>query len=183
VNLPPRGPEQARIGIAIAVPEPYASQLQDARAAAGDPLAGAIPPHVTVVGPTVVDDSVMPAVVEHLEKVAGELAPFRVHLRGTATFRPVSPVVFVSLVEGIGECELLEELARSGVLAQDLRFNYHPHVTVAHEVPDEALDQAFDAMSDYEAVFDVDAFWMYEHGDDGVWRPERSFALGGAPAR
>jgi hypothetical protein len=38
-------------------------------------------------------------------------------------------------------------------------------------------------MCDFEAVFDVDAFWMYEHGDDGVWRQERSFALGGAPAR
>ncbi|WP_341351068.1 hypothetical protein [Nocardioides convexus] len=27
------------------------------------------------------------------------------HLRGTATFRPVSPVVFVSLAEGISQCE------------------------------------------------------------------------------
>jgi 2'-5' RNA ligase len=183
VNLPPRGPDQARIGIAIAVPEPYASRLQEARSAVGDPLAEAIPPHITVVGPTVVDGSVMPAVVEHLEKVAGEVAPFRVHLRGTATFRPISPVVFVSLVEGIAECELLEEQARSGVLAQELRFNYHPHVTVAHEVPDAALDRAFEAMSDFEAVFDVVELWMYEHGDDGVWRQERSFPLSGAPVR
>lgn len=176
---PARGPDQARIGIAIAVPEPYAADLQRARAAVGDPLAHDIPPHITVVGPTVVDSSVLPAVAEHLEKVAGEMPQFRVHLRGTATFRPISPVVFVSLVEGIAECEMLEEQARSGVLAQDLRFNYHPHVTIAHEVGDAALDQAFDEMSDFEAVFDVQVVWMYEHGDDGMWRPQRSFALRG----
>ncbi|MFV2144279.1 2'-5' RNA ligase family protein [Isoptericola sp. G70] len=182
MKLPARGPEQVRIGIAIAIPEPYATQLQNARAAVGDPLAAAIPPHITVIGPTVVDSSVLPAVCEHLEKIAGETPPFRIHLRGTATFRPISPVVFVALAEGIAECELLEEQARSGVLAQELRFNYHPHVTVAHEVPDEALDRAFDEMSGFEAVFHVSALSMYEHGDDGVWRPQRSFALRGSPA-
>ncbi|WP_407318605.1 2'-5' RNA ligase family protein [Isoptericola halotolerans] len=182
MNLPPRGPDQVRIGIAIAVPDPYAARLQGARADVGDPLAEAIPPHITVVGPTVVDSSLLPAVGEHLEKVAAETSPFRIHLRGTATFRPISPVVFVALAEGIAECELLEEQARSGVLAQELRFNYHPHVTVAHEVPDEALDRAFREMSDFEALFDVTSVWMYEHGDDGVWRPQRAFALRGSPA-
>jgi 2'-5' RNA ligase len=182
VNLPPRGPDQARIGVAIAIPAPYAGQLQEARSRVGDPLADAIPPHITVIGPTVVDQSVLPAVAEHLEKVAAETAPFRVHLRGTATFRPVSPVVFVALVEGIAECELVEQLARSGVLAQELRFSYHPHVTVAHEVSEDALDEAFAAMSDFEAVFDVTELWQYEHGDDGVWRPQRSFPLTAAAA-
>ncbi|WP_402464290.1 2'-5' RNA ligase family protein [Isoptericola aurantiacus] len=181
MNLPARGPEQVRIGIAVAVPEPYASRLQQARADVGDPLAEVIPPHITVIGPTVVDGSLLPAVADHLQKVAAETAPFRVHLRGTATFRPISPVVFVALAEGIAECELLEEQTRSGVLAQQLRFNYHPHVTVAHEVSEQAMDRAFEAMSDFEAVFEVDRIWQYEHGDDGVWRPQRSFELTGTP--
>ena len=102
---------------------------------------------------------------------------FRIHLRGSGTFRPVSPVVFINVVEGIGECEQLELAARSGVLAQDVRFHYHPHVTVAHEVPDEALDRAFVEMRDFEATFDVEALWLYEHGDDGVWRPQQQFPL------
>lgn len=182
MNIPARGPDQTRIGIAIAVPEPHASRLQQARADVGDPLADVIPPHITVVGPTVVDDSTLAAVAEHLEKVAAESAPFRVHLRGTGTFRPVSPVVFVALVEGIAECELLEQQARSGVLAQELRFNYHPHVTIAHEIPDAAMDEAFETMAGFEAEFEVDRFWQYTHGDDGVWRPRRAFVLGGTPA-
>ena len=181
MKLPERGPSQVRIGIAIEVPEPYAAELQAARAAFGDPQAGAIPPHITVVGPTVVDESVLPAVWAHLEKVAAETPGFRVHLRGTGTFRPISPVVFVTVAEGIAECELLEQGVRSGVLAQELRFNYHPHVTVAHEVSEADLDRAFDEMADYEATFDVEHVWQYEHGDDGVWRPQRSFQLAPAP--
>ena len=181
MNLPERGPSQVRIGIAIEVPEPYARQLQDARARFGDPLARAIPPHITVVGPTVVDESVLPVVWEHLDKVASEMPAFRVHLRGSATFRPVSPVVFVAVAQGIAECEVLEQGVRSGVLAQELRFSYHPHVTVAHEVSDRDLDRAFAEMADYEATFDVDSVVQYEHGDDGVWRPQRRFRLAGAP--
>ncbi|WP_425954731.1 2'-5' RNA ligase family protein [Xylanimonas sp. McL0601] len=177
MHIPERGPGQARIGISIAVPEPWSTRLQEARRSFGDPRAGTIPPHITVVGPTVVDEAVMPAVWEHLAKVAGETPVFRLHLRGSGTFRPVSPVVFVNVVEGIAECEQLEQAARSGVLLQDSRFNYHPHVTVAHELPDAALDRAFAHMTDFDAAFDVTAIWLYEHGDDGVWRPQRSFDL------
>jgi len=180
MHIPERGPAQARIGISIAVPEPWAVHLQEARRSFGDPRASDIPPHITVVGPTVVDEAVMPAVYEHLEKVAEENPVFRLHLRGSGTFRPVSPVVFVNVVEGIAECEQLELAARSGILAQDVRFHYHPHVTVAHEVPDEALDRAFVEMRDFEASFDATALWLYEHGDDGVWRPHRRFPLRGA---
>jgi 2'-5' RNA ligase len=180
VKLPERGPAQARIGISIEVPEPWSALLQDARLRFGDPRASSIPPHITVVGPTVVDEAVLPAVWEHLAKVAGDMPVFRVHLRGSGSFRPISQVVFVNVVEGIAECEQLEQAARSGVLAQDLRFNYHPHVTVAHDVPDDDLDRAFVEMAGFEAAFDVAALWLYEHGDDGVWRKQRRFDLQGA---
>lgn len=179
MNLPERGPDEARIGIAVRVPEPWATTLQEARARFGDPLADAIPPHVTLLPPTVLDASLLPVAHAHLEDVAGGFAPFRVHLRGSGTFRPVSPVVFVQLAEGIAECERLERAVRAGVLAQDLRFNYHPHVTVAHEVDDDALDRALAEMAGFEASFDVDRIWLYEHGDDGVWRPERDVLLTG----
>ncbi|ROS76943.1 2'-5' RNA ligase family protein [Cellulomonas sp. PhB143] len=182
MNLPERGDGQLRVGVAIEVPEPYATRLQRARARFGDPLADTIPPHITVLGPTVVDEAEVPRVHEHLRALCAHVAPFRVHLRGTATFRPVSPVVFVQVVEGIAECERLESLVRTDLLAQELRFNYHPHVTVAHEVPDDALDRAFAEMAGFDEKFDVVALHLYEHGDDGVWRPVREFALAGGPA-
>jgi 2'-5' RNA ligase len=100
------------------------------------------------------------------------------HLRSTATFRPVSPVVFISLAQGIAECDLLESLVRSGPLKRELFFNYHPHVTIAHHMPDHVLDRAFAELAAYEARFPVWGFSLYEHGPDRVWRPQRDFVLG-----
>jgi 2'-5' RNA ligase len=183
VRLPPRTGDQVRIGVAIPVPAPFADGLQRARARFGDPLADLIPPHITLLGPTVVEPHDMARVSDHLEQVATAADPFELHLRGTGSFRPVSPVVFVQVAQGIAHCERLERAVRSGPLAQDLRFNYHPHVTVAHEVPDDALDRAYGELAHYEARFPVTSFQVYEHGDDGVWRPVRDFPLdGGAPA-
>jgi 2'-5' RNA ligase len=95
----------------------------------------------------------------------------------------VSPVVFVPLVQGIAGCERLESRVRSGPLARELRFPYHPHVTVAHDLPPDALDRAFSAMADYTAEFRVHGFSMFEQGPDEIWRPQRDFvfASGGRP--
>jgi 2'-5' RNA ligase len=171
-----------RIGVAVTVPEPHRSALRAARSRVGDPAAGLIQPHITLLGPTEVAVAGLDEVERHLRGIAGRHAPFPVHLRGTATFRPVSPVVFVEVVEGIATCELLEREIRTGVLDQDLRFHYHPHVTIAHEVADEALDRAFADLADFEARFDVAEIELYEHGEDGVWRTIGSFALGGGAA-
>ncbi len=168
-----------QIGVSITVPEPYGSVLQEARARVGDPAAPFIRPHITLVGPTAVAPGDLVAVEQHLTAVAGRHRPFVVHLRGTGSFRPVSPVVFVQVVEGIAMCERLEADVRSDRLAQDLRFHYHPHVTVAHELDDAGLDRAFDELADFEARFVVHEIEAYEHGADGVWRLVGSYALTG----
>lgn len=177
MRLPERTGDQVRIGVALQIPAPFGPELQRARAGFGDPLAQDIPPHVTLLGPTVVEPADLEAVGDHLTAVGRRHAPFTVHLRGTGTFRPVSAVVFVQVVQGIAECEQLERSVRSGPLDQDLRFHYHPHVTVAHDVPEGALDRAFDELADFDASFLVDELQVFEHGDDGVWRPVRSFPL------
>jgi 2'-5' RNA ligase len=179
VNLPETSGEQLRIGVAITVPQPYSATLQAARGRVGDPAALSIPPHITLLGPTAVEPGDLAAVERHLEEVASHYRPFVLRLRGTGTFRPVSPVVFVQVVEGIAGCEALERHIRTGRLEQGLRFNYHPHVTVAHEVPDAALDLAFVELSRFDATFVVHAFHSYEYGDDEVWRPVRDFPLTG----
>jgi 2'-5' RNA ligase len=170
------------IGVAIGVPEPYGAELTKWREDLGDPLALAIPPHVTLITPTELDDSQLAAVVSHLEVVASQQWPFEIQLRGTGSFRPVSPVVFVALAAGISDCVRVESAVRSGPLAGPLKFDYHPHVTVAHDVPPEVLDHAFRELADYEAAFTVEHFGLFERGDDGVWRTDRDFAFGlGAP--
>jgi 2'-5' RNA ligase len=169
-----------RIGVAIDIPEPWGSELTRRRGAAGDPQAAYTPAHVTLIGPTEVPTDLLPAVEKHLEAVASAQEPFVIHLRGTGTFRPITEVVFVALAVGISECELLAEAitAAEGVY-RDSRFPYHPHVTVAQDVPSEALDAVFADLSDFSARFDVGSFTLFSHGGEGPWRPRRDFPLGG----
>jgi 2'-5' RNA ligase len=111
--------------------------------------------------------------------VATELPAFEVHLRGTGTFRPVSPVVFVNLVEGISQTEQLAKDCRRGPLELQLDFPYHPHVTVAHLDDDELLDRAFDELAAFDCSFTVDAFHLYVHDPDLGWKATRDYALTG----
>ncbi|MQY07400.1 2'-5' RNA ligase family protein [Actinomadura macrotermitis] len=176
-----RAPAGSRtIGVAVQVPEPFGGWLQRTRESFGDPLAAAIPTHITLLPPTEVGDDALPGVEHHLTAVAGTERPFWIRLRGTGTFRPVSPVVFVALADGIGDCERLQERVLSGPLARELRFPYHPHVTVAHHLADELMDRAFKELAGYRADFEVRGFSLYEHGRDGVWRPRSEFAFAAA---
>jgi 2'-5' RNA ligase len=168
-----------RIGVAVGVPEPWGIVLDRARSEAGDPLAALIPSHVTLLGPTDIDPAALPAIEAHLASVAAKGAPFAVRLRGTGTFRPVTEVVFVAIAAGISEFELLAAAVRDGPLERELHFPYHPHVTVAHDIPTPALDAVFERLADFSAAFEVDHFTLYVHGADGRWRPVRDFPLAG----
>lgn len=166
-------------GVAITIPEPHGVALQGARERVGDPLARFIPPHVTLLPPTEIDAPSLQAFEKHLDVVAREHAPFRMVLSGTGTFRPLSPVVFVQVSSGISQCELLETAVRSGPVQRHLEFNYHPHVTIAHNLGEEQLDMAFEDLVAFRCTIEVAAFELYHQTDDGVWRPLSSFALEG----
>ena len=165
------------IGVAVAVPEPWATQLQEYRESLGDETASTIPTHITLMPPIDVDESLLPGIQQHLAEVSANAHAFRIHLRGTGTFRPVSPVVFVGVVEGISECEQLALSVRRGPLAIDAEFPYHPHVTIAHHLPDAMLDRAFAELGSFECEFLVEHFRLYVHLDNKGWSPSRDFAL------
>ncbi|MFD0571909.1 2'-5' RNA ligase family protein [Kitasatospora gansuensis] len=114
----------------------------------------------------------------HLREVAAGHTPFPMLLQGSGTFRPVSPVVFVRVEEGAQECRALEAAVRSGPLARELAFPYHPHVTVAHGLSEAALDRAHTEARGFHAVFPVPGFVLSRFGADEVWRPWRSYAFG-----
>ena len=170
-------PLRTTIGVAIAVPEPWGGRLQDYRTDLGDKSAAGIPTHITLVPPVEVATADLPLVEQHLAEASTVNDIFKVHLRGTGTFRPVSPVVFVTVVEGISGCEQLALSVRQGPLATELRFPYHPHVTVAHHLDDETLDKAFAELADFECSFEVDRFALYVHDEDSGWAPTREYPL------
>ena len=174
-------PGSQRIGVAIPIPDPHGRELQSWRRKFGDASADSIPSHVTLLPPTQVAPAALDQVDEHLHAVAARFAPFSLHLRGTGTFRPASPVVFVQVASGGEQCSQVQSVVRHGPLARQLTFPYHPHVTVAHDVPDEDLDRAFDALADWSADVAVPGFSLYVHGDDGVWRPRTHYTFSAAP--
>jgi 2'-5' RNA ligase len=166
------------IGVSIAVPEPYGRLLQERRAAFGDPAACAIPTHVTLLPPTEVGPAELPGFRRHLTRVALEGRCFPMRLDGTDTFRPVSPVVYVRVAEGGPACAELQEHVRSGPLARELQFPYHPHVTVAHGIPEPALDRAQAELAAFGAAWTATGFALYQQGGDGVWRKAQDFPFG-----
>ena len=167
----------ATIGVSIEVPEPWGRHLQDYRVALGDTAAVQIPTHVTLLPPheattAEVDDS-----STHLDDVARRQAPFDLLLRGTGTFRPVSPVVFVNVVAGISRCEVLCDEVQDGPVQVETRFPYHPHVTIAQDLPEDVLDRAFDELAGFEAGFRVEDFHLYRYDQSAGWQQERTFRL------
>ncbi len=168
------------IGVAIAVPDPWGAELQDYRTALGDDTAHGIPTHITLMPPFAVAADAVRDVERHLAEASAANREFQIHLRGTGTFRPVSPVVFITVAEGISACEQLAGAVRSGPLGADLTFPYHPHVTVAHHLPDERLDQAFEEMASFDCEFAVDRFSLYVHEESTGWVPTRDFVLAAA---
>lgn len=172
------------LGVSIAVPEPYGSELQQLRAGFGDAAAHGIPTHVTLVPPTEVEADRLPGIRAHLARVAAASRAFRMRLGGTGTFRPLSPVVFVQVVEGAEGCTRLQGELRDpeGPLDRELAFPYHPHVTVAHGISEEAMDLAYKTLADYAAEWVCAGFALYEQGSDGVWRKLREYPFGTGPA-
>ncbi|MFL6128549.1 MAG: 2'-5' RNA ligase family protein [Mycobacteriales bacterium] len=167
------------LGVAISVPSPWREELSAWRQQVGDPEGARVPPHVTLLPPTQVPAARVPDVDRHLEATAEACASFEMHLSGTGTFRPVSDVVFVVVASGIAHCEQLERRVRSGPLARETRFPYHPHVTVAHDIPAVGLDAAYEGLAGFDARFPVTGFTAFEQESGGVWVPRRDFELRG----
>jgi 2'-5' RNA ligase len=170
--------DKTTIGVAIDIPQPWGGELTAARLAAGDPVAAYVPAHVTLLGPTEIDAADLATIDRHLVDVAQQHPAFTVQLRGTGTFRPVTQVVFVAVAAGISECEQLHEAVLAAeAIPVAARFPYHPHVTVAHDVPPAQLDAAFAELAGYEASFAVDGFTLFEHDDGGRWRSYAEYRL------
>jgi 2'-5' RNA ligase len=80
--------------------------------------------------------------------------------------------------EGFDECVSLHRELQQGPLARTLPFPYHPHVTVAHDLPPERLDEAQSGLDAYSAAFTVDSMGLYQHDADGFWQLREELRFG-----
>ncbi|MDQ4490247.1 2'-5' RNA ligase family protein [Sinomonas sp. ASV486] len=167
------------VGVILEFPDRIAEDLRGWRESFGDSLADLIPAHITLVTTTETDD--WEATERHVRAVASRMHPFRVRLQGTGSFRPVSPVVYVNVAEGFDECVRLHRELQKGPLARALQFPYHPHVTVAHDLQPERLDEAQNALKSYSESFTVASMGLYEHDSDGLWQLKEELDFGTRP--
>ncbi|WP_051388607.1 2'-5' RNA ligase family protein [Arthrobacter sp. 35W] len=166
------------VGVVVALEEPLASEITGWRLSFGDAMAAVIPAHITLVTTT-------PALgwadtTAHVREVARTQCPFTVTLRGTESFRPVSPVVYLKVEDGYQDCVDLHGKLQAGPLARDLPFDYHPHITVAHDISEEGMDEAQEKLKDFRAEFTVSSMGLYEHDSSGVWQLKEELEFGGA---
>ncbi|MCZ3390118.1 MAG: 2'-5' RNA ligase family protein [Actinomycetia bacterium] len=169
--------ESVTVGVAVTVPDPWGEQLQEQRAGFGDSLAWTVPTHITLLPPTQVPARRLAQVDEHLGSVASGVAAFDVVLSGSATFRPVSLTSFVVVDQGARECERLADLVRTGPLSRSLTFPYHPHVTIAVDLSEDAHDRAEAQLADFGLEFSVARIERYELAEHGVWESVAEFPL------
>lgn len=159
------------LGIALEVPQPWGEELQQWRLGFGDNTADHMPTHITLWPPTKLPAGTLDSLMRQVTDLCAATAQFPVATAGIASFRPVSPVVFLSIGDGS------ESLARihRGVqtFIGDVRpaHPYVPHITVAFHLPDSVLDAAESALGDFEVAWTATHISSFLRGRDGRWVP------------
>lgn len=170
-------PHADSLGVIISLPPALAEQLSERRAEYAGVGTAVVPPHITLVSGRATE--AWSDAAEHIRKVAAEGEPFVISLRGTGTFEPISPVVFLNVAEGAQACAQLHEQLLVGPLEHLLAFDYHPHLTIAHDLDSPDMARAKADMEDFSADFEVASIGLYDFIGGG-WALREELALGGA---
>lgn len=164
------------LGVVIELPSPLDDSLRAWRRRYGGEAAAAIAPHITLVSGSTAD---WDSAVAHVRKVAARISPFTVGLHGTGTFRPLTPVVFMNVTEGAGACRQLHDELVAGPLLHEVTYGYHPHLTIAHEVSETAMDLAQEELKAETMSFRVQVIGLFGVDATGAWSLREELGLGG----
>ena len=170
-----------RLGVIARLPEPFGIHVQAWRRALGDPAAGRIAPHLTLVPPQTVAERDLDRAVALVGRAAAEAVPFLVELQGAATFLPDSPVAYLVVREGGPALQALEVALQASPL--DRRTHpFHPHVTVTQDLPDDRIQAAARELAGVRAAFPVREVALMREERDKVWRPAATATVGASTA-
>ena len=170
-----------RLGVIARLPEPLGIHVQSWRRALGDPAAGRVAPHLTLVPPQTVPERELDRAVALVERAAAEAVPFLVELDGAATFLPDNPVAYLVVREGGPALHALETALQASPL--DRRTHpFHPHVTVTQDLPDERIEAAARELAGFRATFPVREVALLREDRDKTWRPVATATVGATTA-
>lgn len=167
------------LGIVVEVPQPWGDDLQQWRLGFGDNFADHMPTHITIVAPVTVPSGQLDEILADIDSLCAAMPRFHVATAGVESFRPVSPVVYLAVGDGSEHLGELHDRLLPAVSPAPPLHPYVPHITLAMHLPAAVLDAAAQALSDYEATWEVTEVSSYLRGRDGRWLPLAAHLLKG----
>lgn len=137
----PDGVERTNLfALVVYIPDPLARFLDDLR----EELVPACLPraHVTILPPRPVSVDVSEA-IEHARSLVAGFAPFDIVAGEVETF-PSTDVIYINIKQGEGELKEMYRTLNRGPLAFQEPFSYHPHVTLAQDLPPDRVKPLYD---------------------------------------
>src|ERR687898_2584630 len=160
-----------RLGVALVLPEPVATEIDGLRRALGDGSLGRIPAHLTLVPPVNVAVDDVPAALDVLSSAASQTRPLDLRLGPPTTFHPVTPVVYLGVDGDVTALHALRDRVFHPPLERRLTRPFVPHVTLADEIDPVRIPGAVAALADYVVDVRFEAVHLLEEGRGRVWRP------------
>lgn len=137
--------------------------------------------HVTVLPPRNLETR-RPALTLSLGRKLQKTKPVDVLLTDVEIF-PITNVIFLALGAGRAEVEAMHRYLGSGLMASTETFPFHPHVTLAQDIPlldmPEASQLARRRWAEWRSKrsFRLDRLTFVEHVKEMEWAAVREFAL------
>ncbi|UYQ78241.1 2'-5' RNA ligase family protein [Glutamicibacter sp. JL.03c] len=163
------------LGVVIPVPQPHRDALRAWRQEFGGAATEPIAPHITLVSGSYLNTWEQAAA--QVRQVASGTKPFTIELGAARTFRPASDVVYLPLLSGADHCWALHRRLLGDALRHESSFAYHPHLTIAQDVPAAQLDAAQAALSTTDMVFEADRVQLFDTRG-GQWNLSEDIDLG-----
>ena len=169
-----------RLGVVLLLPEPVRTQVEGIRLGLGADLN--IPPHITLVGPVMVDDDAVDDAIEIVRAAAAEHdKPLSITIGPGRTFLPINPVAYLAVSGDVDAVASLHDSCRQAPLELPDEYDFTPHVTLIDGGSDEFVNAAVSATSAFSATMFVRGATVLEFGDDKIWRPIADAPFGDAP--
>jgi len=134
---------QSLYALVIYLPDPLGGFLDDLRL---EMVPGCNPhAHISVLPPRPLP--VPPdAAIEEARGIVSGFAPFNIELGGIEKF-DVTDVVYISVANGADQLRRMHQSLDRGALAFPEPFAYHPHVTLAQEIPEGQVERLVELAS------------------------------------
>jgi 2'-5' RNA ligase len=160
-----------RLGVALLLPDPAATEVDGLRRALGDGTLGRIAAHLTLVPPVNVRGDDMPVVLDVLRQAAADTGPLDLRLGPATTFHPATPVVYLGVDGDVAGLHALRSRVFHPPLVRPLTRPFVPHVTLADELDPDRIHATVAALADFVVDVRFEAVHLLEEGRGRMWRP------------